>query len=79
VAERFAVVHAALTSLPLLQLAVISLRDIEGWRPDEICATVGLSGVQVRMLLHEARRTVSQALGASHTASQPSATHASAC
>src|SRR5262249_10878739 len=60
--ERWPTVHAALTCLPLLQLAVLCLRDVEGWRPDEVCAALGLSGPQARMLLHRARTTVSQAL-----------------
>jgi RNA polymerase sigma-70 factor (ECF subfamily) len=77
--ERWPSVYAALMSLPVLQLAVLGLRDIEGWRLDEVCVALGLSGLQACRLLQQGRTVVGQALGASLAAGRTSATYASAC
>jgi RNA polymerase sigma-70 factor (ECF subfamily) len=77
--DQWPIVHAALTSLPLLQLAAVALRDVEGWRPDEVCAALRLSGPQADRLLHRARMTVSLAMGPYLSASRPTVGYASAC
>lgn len=55
-----------LQSLPASQAAVITLRDIEGLTSDEVCAVLGLSPGNQRVLLHRARlairRTIQEVL-----------------
>jgi RNA polymerase sigma factor (sigma-70 family) len=61
-AETLAVVRAAAERLPPLQRAVVTLRDIEGWPPEEVCALLGITDGNQRVLLYRARVTVRQAL-----------------
>ena len=42
--ETLAVVRAAIAELPPGQQMVITLRDLEGWRADEVCNTLDLAG-----------------------------------
>jgi RNA polymerase sigma-70 factor, ECF subfamily len=56
--EVRACIRAAIESLPSRQQAVISLRDIEGWSPEEICDALDLSEGNQRVLLHRARSRV---------------------
>lgn len=42
-------------ALPRTQRAVITLRDIEGWSPEEVCDYLGLADGNQRILLHRAR------------------------
>jgi RNA polymerase sigma-70 factor (ECF subfamily) len=42
-------------ALPPMQRAVITLRDIEGWSPEEVCDYLGLANGNQRILLHRAR------------------------
>jgi RNA polymerase sigma-70 factor, ECF subfamily len=51
-------IRAAIETLPPRQQAVIALRDIEGWSPEEICAVLDLSEGNQRVLLHRARSRV---------------------
>ncbi len=51
-------VRAAVAELPARQQAVISLRDIEGWSPEEVCDALDLSEGNQRVLLHRARSRV---------------------
>jgi RNA polymerase sigma-70 factor, ECF subfamily len=58
-AER---IEAAIQALPPAQRAVITLRDVEGWTPEEVCDQLGVSDGNQRVLLHRARGKVRQAL-----------------
>lgn len=46
---------SALALLPGRQREVLTLREIEGWSPREVCAQLGISEVNQRVLLHRAR------------------------
>jgi RNA polymerase sigma-70 factor (ECF subfamily) len=56
------VVLRAIEQLPPAQRTVITLRDIEGWPPDEVCDALGISEGNHRVLLHRARSKVRTAL-----------------
>jgi RNA polymerase sigma-70 factor (ECF subfamily) len=45
----------AINTLPRMQRAVITLRDIEGWPPEEVCEYLGVADGNQRVLLHRAR------------------------
>jgi RNA polymerase sigma-70 factor, ECF subfamily len=45
----------AIDALPRMQRAVITLRDIEGWPPAEVCEYLGVADGNQRVLLHRAR------------------------
>jgi RNA polymerase sigma-70 factor, ECF subfamily len=45
----------AIDGLPRMQRAVITLRDVEGWSPKEVCDYLGLANGNQRILLHRAR------------------------
>lgn len=62
--ELGAYVRAAVATLPQLQRAVITLRDIAGLRSDEVRASLGISATHERVLLHRARMRVRQHLAA---------------
>jgi RNA polymerase sigma-70 factor, ECF subfamily len=51
-------IRCAIASLPARQQAVISLRDVEGWSPEEVCELLDLSEGNQRVLLHRARSHV---------------------
>ena len=54
----------ALLTLPLTHRTVMSLRDVEGWSGEEVCAALGLSAANQRVILHRARSKVRAALEA---------------
>jgi RNA polymerase sigma-70 factor (ECF subfamily) len=60
--ETIAVAQAAIAALPETQRAVITMRDVEGWSPEEIRNVLGLSETNQRVLLHRARAKVRLAL-----------------
>lgn len=60
--ELRGVVSRSIAALPPAQREVITLRDVEGWASEEVCDTLGISGVNQRVLLHRARTTVRKAL-----------------
>ena len=60
--ETLACVQDAIAALPPRQADVLVLRDVEGWAPDEVCATLGISDGNQRILLHRARSKVRAAL-----------------
>jgi RNA polymerase sigma-70 factor (ECF subfamily) len=60
--ETRAVVQQAIDALPQNQRLVITMRDIEGWPPEEICNVLSISGTNQRVLLHRARSKVRQQL-----------------
>src|SRR5512133_3577237 len=51
-------IRAAIDTLPERQQAVIVLRDVEGWPPEEVCEILDLSEGNQRVLLHRARPKV---------------------
>jgi RNA polymerase sigma-70 factor (ECF subfamily) len=55
-------VNAAIETLPPRQADVIVLRDVEGWQPEEVCAALGITDGNQRILLHRARSKVRAAL-----------------
>lgn len=60
--ETRAQIQRAVAALPASQRTVIVLRDIEGRSSDEVCALLGISESNQRVLLHRARSKVRQAL-----------------
>jgi RNA polymerase sigma-70 factor, ECF subfamily len=61
-AETLARVQAAIDTLPPLHRQVITLRDVDGWSPDETCTVLGLTPGNQRVVLHRARARVRAAL-----------------
>ena len=53
---------ALVERLPARQQEVITLRDVEGWDSDEVCAALDVSEGNQRVLLHRARSRVRAAL-----------------
>jgi RNA polymerase sigma-70 factor, ECF subfamily len=62
--EARSLVAETIRVLPDAQRAVISLRDVEGFSPEETCELLGLSEGNQRVLLHRARARVRAALEA---------------
>jgi RNA polymerase sigma-70 factor (ECF subfamily) len=60
--ETRAVIAAAIDALPQSQRLVITLRDVEGWSAEEVCALLEVSEGNQRVILHRARTRVRQAL-----------------
>jgi RNA polymerase sigma-70 factor (ECF subfamily) len=60
--ETLAVIADAIAALPAPYRAVISLRDVEGWDADDVCAALDLNDGNQRVILHRARAKVRQAL-----------------
>ena len=56
--EARARVEEAIAALPPNQRAVITLRDVEGFPPEEVCELLGVSDGNQRVLLHRARSKV---------------------
>jgi RNA polymerase sigma-70 factor (ECF subfamily) len=52
----------AIADLPPAQRAVITMRDVQGCGPDEVCAVLEVSDGNQRVLLHRARSRVRAAL-----------------
>jgi RNA polymerase sigma-70 factor (ECF subfamily) len=60
--ETRGVILEAIADLPPAQRAVVTLRDIEGWPPEEVCDALELSEGNQRVLLHRGRTKVRMAL-----------------
>jgi RNA polymerase sigma-70 factor (ECF subfamily) len=60
--ETIAVVRRAVEQLPPRQAQVIAMRDIAGFSPAEVSATLGVTRGNQRILLHRARAQVRTAL-----------------
>ena len=60
--ETLAVVTRAIDGLPETQRAVITMRDVVGCTPEEVCAALDVSDGNQRVLLHRARSRVRAAL-----------------
>jgi RNA polymerase sigma-70 factor, ECF subfamily len=52
----------AIAELPPAQRAVITMRDVQGCRPEEVCVVLDLTDGNQRVLLHRARSRVRAAL-----------------
>jgi len=61
-AETRELLRIAIEALPPAQRTVISLRDVEGWLSEEVCAALEISPGNQRVLLHRARAKVRTAL-----------------
>ena len=62
--ESMTVVQSAVDALPEVQRIVLTMRDMVGFDSEEICAALGISEVNQRVLLHRARTRVRKALEA---------------
>lgn len=60
--EAMRYLGTALEALPEAQRTVVVLRDVEGWDTDEVCAALGVSEVNQRVLLHRGRTRLRKAL-----------------
>jgi RNA polymerase sigma-70 factor, ECF subfamily len=60
--ETLSVVLSAIAELPTAQRAVITMRDVQGCGPHEVCALLDVSDGNQRVLLHRARARVRAAL-----------------
>jgi RNA polymerase sigma-70 factor (ECF subfamily) len=69
--ETRAKIDAAIGDLPPAQRTVITLRDVEGWASGEVCAALGISEANQRVLLHRARSKVRSALASYLSEAQP--------
>jgi RNA polymerase sigma-70 factor (ECF subfamily) len=70
-AETREVIAEAIRALPATQRAVIALRDVEGWAPEEVCEALEVSEGNQRVLLHRARTKVRSALESYFGAVEP--------
>jgi RNA polymerase sigma-70 factor, ECF subfamily len=55
-------VQRAIDRLPDAQRTVITMRDVEGFSPEEVCNALDLTETNQRVLLHRARARVRTAL-----------------
>jgi RNA polymerase sigma-70 factor (ECF subfamily) len=62
--ETLQVVLAAIEELPQAQRTVITMRDVQGCEPEEVCELLEISDGNQRVLLHRARSRVRSALEA---------------
>ena len=65
------VIRRAIDDLPASQRAVVTLRDIEGWPPEEVCEALELTDANQRVLLHRGRTKVRGALERYFAAVEP--------
>jgi RNA polymerase sigma-70 factor (ECF subfamily) len=60
--ESLLQVDRALAALPERQRQVVTMRDVSGMTTEEVCATLGISAANQRVLLHRARAALRAAL-----------------
>ena len=60
--ETRQVILRAIDDLPEAQRAVVTLRDVAGWPPEEVCEALQLSDGNQRVLLHRGRTRIRAAL-----------------
>jgi RNA polymerase sigma-70 factor (ECF subfamily) len=60
--ETLGRIREAIDELPRMQAQAVTLRDVEGWSSEEVCALLGISEGNQRVLLHRARSKVRRAL-----------------
>ena len=51
-------IEGAIAALPESQRLIITLRDVQGWSPEEVCESLGITDGNQRVLLHRARARV---------------------
>ncbi len=51
-------IEDAIAALPESQRLIITLRDVQGWTPEEVCEALGITDGNQRVLLHRARARV---------------------
>ncbi len=66
--ETLRVAMDAIAGLPPAQRAVITMRDVQGCGPEEVCAALELSDGNQRVLLHRGRNRIRQELEAEMSA-----------
>src|SRR4051794_32235203 len=71
--ETREVILRAIDELPDAQRAVITMRDVEGFPPEEVAEALGISDGNQRVLLHRARSKVRRAIEAHLGAVEPTA------
>jgi len=59
-AKMAARIRAAIGELPLHQREVVTLRDVQGLSSEEVCAILGISQANQRVLLHRGRSKLRQ-------------------
>jgi RNA polymerase sigma-70 factor (ECF subfamily) len=62
--ETMRVVADTISRLPATQREVVTLRDQQGWTSEEVCAVLGITEVNQRVLLHRARSRLRSAVEA---------------
>jgi RNA polymerase sigma-70 factor (ECF subfamily) len=62
--ELMGVVDAALGAMPVMQRAVLTLKDVEGLSFEQVCNILDISSSNARVLLHRARRRLWAAIEA---------------
>ena len=60
--EAVEYIYATITSLPEKQRAVLTLREVEGWTPEEVCDLMKITRTDQRVLLHLAKSRLQQRL-----------------
>jgi RNA polymerase sigma-70 factor, ECF subfamily len=60
--ETLALVRSEIDKLPPAQALVVTMRDVEGFDPDEVCNALEISETNQRVLLHRARSKLRNAL-----------------
>jgi RNA polymerase sigma-70 factor, ECF subfamily len=61
-AKMAARLQAAISELPLNQREVVTLRDVQGLSSEEVCAILGISQANQRVLLHRGRSKLRQVI-----------------
>lgn len=56
--EVLMMIREAIDALPPAQREVVELRDVQGWPAPEVCATLGISSANQRVLLHRGRAAI---------------------
>jgi RNA polymerase sigma-70 factor (ECF subfamily) len=60
--ETLDCIRDAIDQLPERQRIVVTMRDVEGWSPEEVCAALEISDANQRILLHRARSKIRRGL-----------------
>jgi RNA polymerase sigma-70 factor (ECF subfamily) len=60
--EALRLLESALTMLPPRQRIVVTLRDVQGVPPEEVCDVLGITPQNQRVLLHRGRAALRKAL-----------------
>ena len=60
--EALRLLESALTTLPVRQRTVVTLRDVQGLSSEEACDVLGITAQNQRVLLHRGRARLRQLL-----------------